>query len=289
MIYFCADDYGISKISNSRIENCLENGVLNQISVLPNGDISELKERLFDKNVRLSLHLNLVEGHPLSKREEIGLLVSKDGSFKHSFIGLFFNSIFGKRKELEKQLYSEIKKQVVFWKNTIGNERPIFIDSHQHTHMIPLIFKTLLRVIEDEGLKVENIRIPAEPLAPFILTPSLYFKYKPSGLIKQWLLKFLNLFNKRKLKASKIPSTLFLGIVFSGNLVEDRIKKILPLYQKKAQKQGRDIEMAFHPGFLEKGESETYGCRLGFEKFYLSFWRKKEYDTLINFKQMKEG
>lgn len=288
-MYFCADDYGISKISNSRIENCLENGVLNQISVLPNGEIGELKERLFDKNVRLSLHLNLVEGRPLSKREEISLLVAENGFFKYSFIGIFLHSILGKRKELEKQLYTEIKKQIVFWKNTIGNERPVFIDSHQHTHMIPLVFKTLMRVINDEGLTVENIRIPAEPLAPFILTPSLYFKYKPSGLIKQWLLKFLNIFNQRELRKAKIPSTLFLGIVFSGCLTEDKLKKILPLYQKKAQRLNKDIELAFHPGYLENGENETFRCRTGFEKFYFSNWRKKEYDTLINFKQMKEG
>ena len=86
-----------------------------------------------------------------------------------------------------------------------------------------------------------------------------------------------------KLKKSKIPSTLFLGIIFSGNLTKEKIKKILTKYEKKAEKQGKDIEIAFHPGFLEKGESETYGCRTDFEKFYLSTWRKIEYDTLINF------
>ena len=30
MIYFCADDYGVSDYANSRIENCLEKGVLNK-------------------------------------------------------------------------------------------------------------------------------------------------------------------------------------------------------------------------------------------------------------------
>ena len=36
MIYFCADDDGISKTSNERIEYCLKNGALNKVSVLPN-------------------------------------------------------------------------------------------------------------------------------------------------------------------------------------------------------------------------------------------------------------
>ena len=66
MVYFCADDYGISEGANSRIENCLENGVLNKISVLPNGKVLDFKKRLSDKDAILSLHINLVEGRPLS-------------------------------------------------------------------------------------------------------------------------------------------------------------------------------------------------------------------------------
>ena len=50
MIYFCADDYGVSKNSNSRIEKCIESGVLNKVSVIPNGEISDLKEHLLKKD-----------------------------------------------------------------------------------------------------------------------------------------------------------------------------------------------------------------------------------------------
>ena len=104
MIYFCADDYGISRSSNTRIEECLKKGVLNKISVLPNGDVSDFNERLLGENIKLSLHLNLVEGCPLSKKEEVSLLVTDKGFFKHSFIGLFFLSLFGNRRLLEKPL-----------------------------------------------------------------------------------------------------------------------------------------------------------------------------------------
>ena len=55
MIYFCADDYGISRSSNTRIEECLKKGVLNKISVLPNGDLSDFNERLLSENIKLSL------------------------------------------------------------------------------------------------------------------------------------------------------------------------------------------------------------------------------------------
>ena len=103
MIYFCADDYGVSEQSNNRIEECLKNSVLNKISVLPNGELGEFNN-LIGSDAVLSLHLNLVEGFPLSKQATVSLLTTKQGHFKYSFIGLFFASFLPNRKELEKQI-----------------------------------------------------------------------------------------------------------------------------------------------------------------------------------------
>lgn len=284
MIYFCADDYGISIEGNSRIENCLENGVLNKVSVLPNGEITDFTKRLSGRNATLSLHINLVEGCPLSNPKDIDLLVADNGYFKYSFIGLFFLSLLPKRKDFEKQVYIEIQNQIKFWKMAIGESSSILIDSHQHTHMIPLIFKTLMRVIKDEGLNVECIRIPSEPILPYIFTPSLYLAYNPIGLIKQWLLKTFALANRKELKMSKIQYTYFMGVMFSGKLNEARIKKLLPHYLKLAKKHNKNIEIGFHPGYIKRGERIIDGSRQDFSKFYFSPWRNTEYDTLLNFK-----
>ena len=283
MVYFCADDYGISTYGNSCIENCLENGVLNKVSVLPNGEISDFKQRLSAGNALLSLHINLVEGRPLSCPNDIDLLISESGYFKYSFIGLFFLSISNKRKEFEKQVYKELQSQIKFWKKAMGENISVSIDSHQHTHMIPLIFKTLMRVIEDEGLNVEYMRIPAEPISPYIFTPSLYFEYNPIGLIKQWLLKILAFANRRELAKSKIQSAYFMGIMFSGKLNEARIRKLLPHYLKLAKKHNKNIEIGFHPGYIKDGEKLLDGSRQDFRKFYYSTWRNTEYNTLLNF------
>ena len=131
---------------------------------------------------------------------------------------------------------------------------------------------------------MECLRYPAEPVSPYILTPSLYSSYSPSGLIKQWLLKFLSLFNRKKLKKSKIKTTYFIGVLFSGRVTEEKINKILPRYLNLAKKHGKDVEIGLHPGYLNEGEEVIDGCRTGFKKFYLSPWRKKEYETLINLK-----
>ena len=280
MIYFCADDYGMSQESNRRIENCITDGVLNKVSVLPNGILTDFKERL---PVCMALHINLVEGAPLSDPKAIGSLVSDDGYFRDSFVGLFFRSYSFKRKELEKALYQEIRAQIAFWKKQMGENTPVCLDSHQHTHMIPLVFRVLMQVIREENLKVASLRIPAEPLMPYLLTPSLYLSYGPTGIIRQWLLKILAVVNGPALRRSKIPHPCFMGAMYSGRMTEDRIRKLLPHYLRIAKRRGQDIEIAMHPGYAEQGEELIDGHRPDFEKSYLSSGRKEEFQVLQSF------
>ena len=283
MVYFCADDYGVSEYSNNRIEYCLKNGLLNKVSVLPNGEITDFKQRLSGEGVTLSLHLNLIEGFSMSAPKEVPLLVTVSGQFRYSFIKLFLLSLSPlKRQQLEKQIYSELQKQIKFWVASMGKDTPIFIDSHQHTHMIPLVFKVLMKVIEDEKVNVEYIRIPSEPVLPYIFTPSLYFSYSIKGFLKQWVLKVLSLINTSRLKKSNIQYSYFMGAMFSGRLNEKKIKKLLPRYLKLADKHKRHVEIGFHPGYLQNAETLIDGVRDGFKKFYFSPWRKTEFDTLIN-------
>ena len=62
---------------------------------------------------------------------------------------------------------------------------------------------------------------------------------------------------------------------------------LLPKYLKLAEKQGKDIEAAFHPGFVQDDEVLMDGIRKGFAKFYLSRGRKIEFDALIKLKEYK--
>ena len=75
-----------------------------------------------------------------------------------------------------------------------------------------------------------------------------------------------------------------MGVMFSGNLTLKIIKKLLPSYIKLSEKTGKNIEIAFHPGYLENGEQLISGAKNSFRKFYYSPKRKAEFDTLINLK-----
>ena len=278
MIYFCADDYGLDAISSMHIQQCIEKGGLNKVSVFPNFDLVDLDKILNNNNIRVSLHLNLVEGKCMADADEIDLIADKSGDFKHTFGGLFkLNLSHGKK--LEAQVYKEIKAQILFWKNILPKDTPFCIDSHQHTHMIPAVFKALVKVLSDEKISLEYMRIPVEPLLPYIKTPSLYFTYSGINIIKQWLLKFLWLINKNQARKHIIPTSYFLGILFSGKMDEKRVNKILPKYIKIAQKDGRDIEVLFHPGYMDKDEFKDQN--IAFRDFYLSKNRKTEFDSVV--------
>ena len=280
MIYFCADDYGLNSVSSMRIKRCIDEGALNKVSVFPNFEEVDLQSLVNKKNVRISLHLNLVEGKCMSNSEEIGLLADKNGVFKNTFAGLFKLN-FLKRKKLEDELYKEIKAQVLYWKSILPEGVPFCVDSHQHTHMIPAVFEMLLKVLDDENIALKYMRIPAEPVLPYIKTPSLYLTYSPVNVIKQWLLNFLWLFNKPQAKKHNISVSLFIGILFSGKMNRERVCKILPKYIKTAEKHGKDIEVLFHPGYLDKSEIDFKSKNIVFEKFYLSNNRKTEFDSAM--------
>lgn len=282
MVYICADDYGMTEKSCGRIEECVKNGVLNRISIFPNTSLSDIKERIKYINASLSAHINLVEGKPVSPAENVSLITDKRGYFRYSFIGLLALSLSPERKELERQIYTEISAQLARWSTEIAPGKPLEIDSHQHTHMIPLIFKILMRVIKDKGYDVKYIRIPTEPVLPYIKELSLYKTYSLINTVKQFLLKFFGLINKRALKKSNINSALFMGILFSGNMDEYRVNKILPHYLKLCEKTGRDAELLFHPGYIEKDEELFDTGKQSFNKFYHSPGRKTEYATLKN-------
>lgn len=281
MINMCADDYGLEPVSSRHIQECIDQGLLKRVSVFPNFERIDLNQIRKGKNVQLALHVNLVEGKCLADPAEIGLLADENGSLKHDFIGLFSLSLLHPKK-FKEQIYKEIKAQILFWQSILPEDMPFCIDSHQHTHMIPAIFKTMIEVLREENVTVEHLRISAEPLSPYLRTPSLYFTYSAVNVIKQWLLKFLWQFDKRYINVDELHKSYYMGILFSGNMDEKRIIKILPKYVKLAEKKGKSVDVTFHPGYLDKENADLNNKNVAFKRFYLSDKRKTEFESLIN-------
>lgn len=72
--------------------------------------------------------------------------------------------------------------------------------------------------------------------------------------------------------------------MFSGNMDYGTVKKLLPKYVDYAKKRGHDIEVLFHPGFVETDEQNEIPGNIRFKDFYLSKGRKREYAAVMSLK-----
>ena len=278
MIYISADDFGISREATDNIIKCAVDGCVNKVSVFPNGKFA-YKINELPGNVIICAHINVVEGKATSEYKDVNLLVDGMGNFNNSYFKLMMAGLTPRKKLYEKQLYTEIKSQLDIISD-LTNSKTIYIDSHQHTHMIPFVFRVMMRVIKTCGYDVRYIRIPAEPIWPYIKAFSLYRTYTFANVLKQWLLKFFRLINRKYI--SDTESAEFMGIMFSGNMNSERISKIFPYYAEICRKQKRDVEILFHPGYTSNSTDLTAEQKIKFTKFYMSENRKKEYETVMD-------
>ena len=205
---------------------------------------------------KISVHLNLLEGISLAGAENVPDLVNRDGHFKLSWEKLFFISFLPSRNKFKNQLKKEIELQI----KTVVDAFPelsfkaIRIDSHQHTHMIPVVAKALFEVLDEQGWRAAYIRDAKEPFLVFLKKTSLYKTYRPVNFVKNILLNYCSaLLQKRFRNAGMKPMYLW-GLIMSGHMDEERIRQLLPDMEKKAEHNGRMLEILFHPGQVLREE-----------------------------------
>ncbi len=289
-----ADDYGVSLNGAEDILQCIKEGALDSFSVIPNMScFDKCVERYsqekgkFVKKPLITVHLNIMDGKPLLKAEEVPDLVDEDGFFILTWGKLLFlNYSIGKKKKcVKEQLKKEFLAQIEMVEKSFG-VREIRLDSHQHPHMIPFVFDVLMEICDEKNGKVTFVRVAKEPLLPFILCGSLYLTYNLANLVKNLLLNIYSVGAIKKLRKKGLPYELMWGLVMSGYMDEKRIKKLLLLMQRSTMKKKKKLEILFHPGLmLEKEKTEEYR-KEGFYKFYCSENRLEEKKAVMSLKNL---
>lgn len=276
-IYFHADDYGVSPEQSAKILSCYSQGALNSISVISNvPQLDEclrlLEEKDSEHNIRRVLHLNFVEGQPVAESQEVTMLLDKTGYFSCSFVQLLKWSYFKKgeeRQKLKNQLKTEISAQIAAVTEKYDYHISA-IDSHQHYHMIPIVMEALLEVLDEKALRIEEIRIPADPVMPLLKTPSMWFKVPLINWIKWGILRIHADKNRKLLGQRNMDSPIFFGIFFTCEMKIEVVEALLPQYKKYARKHNRSLELMFHPGNLTAHYELLDGRSKELEAFYMS-------------------
>lgn len=289
MIDIHADDFGESLHASNEIIECLKAGKLDSISILSNMScfqscvkIYRDAEPSFVKKPLLSVHINLVDGKPLSDLDEISDLLDKDGYLCASWEKLFLKSFLPGRGNIKKQIKKEIKAQVRAVQDAFPECASLRIDSHRHTHMIPIVADALFEAIEEEEWNVTYIRDAREPLSPFLKTMSLYKTYKPINFIKNIMLRFCSLLLAPKFRRMGLEPMYLWGLAMSGYMDIMRVDRLLNNMKRVAIRNERTLEILFHPGRVLKSEISEEFNQAESVLFYISNDREIEKETVMN-------
>ena len=292
MIEFHADDYGLFPVQSRHIIDCYYNGALNGISIMPNSPyLKECMDAISDirKNMAVTVHLNFVEGQPLtgSKAKK---LIDKDGNFNIGFVKLLLVSYIPVvrviySKQIRREIRAQLKACAPYMNNGIFR-----IDGHVHYHMLPIVFDALMAEIRLMDIPVSYIRFPKEELSIYRKAYEFIGGIKPINIVKALVINTLVKRNVKKheraLESLKLEKSLFMGIMLSGHMFYNSVNACLPYAEEIAKDKGIEhMELLFHPGDVSE-EDEMFRLTAGSDIDFLSensHNREKEAEALREF------
>lgn len=273
-----ADDFGNTVNITDDIMDCFQ-GSLMSTSIIANGHAFDYAVAQFKrlKNKRLAIHINLLEGRPVAKQEDVKLLVNSDGFFKFSFFKLLL-FYYTSRKEVKEELCEQIGKELIAQFDKVSSVSPggkIYVDSHQHFHMLPFVFKAVLNL--KDRFDIQYIRIPQERFFVDFKIGALK-NYFGLNIVKHLLLNYLSKICRRYLSETGISSPdYFIGVLFTGRMTVSSIKKAL---SKINGEKNTVVEILLHPGGLANDEAHMLSNYPELINYYSSSCRRYEKQVL---------
>lgn len=279
------DDYGYSINTSKDILDCMKKGCLDSISIICNTyAFEESVKMLYDAIPSLpflpliSVHINLPEG-------------------KGNILPLSWGKLFLSSNSIKSELKKEIKSQIdkvneviencieVARKNNISyKQKGLRIDSHIHTHPIPIVWNSLVEVIDEGKYNVEYIRNPKEPIMPFIKNIGL--SYGLVNIIKNRILMLFSRKIDKYCEYHNIEKMYMWGLAMSGHMDFDKIKLIYPDMYEYTKSRGRNLEILFHPGMATRDEYSNEMNKEYFENANLSNNRHIEKETVLKIREI---
>lgn len=287
---FHADDFALTAHSDQDIMTLLESGTLDSISIMPNMSGFPCACALLANGngqfpyPKISVHLNFMEGKSLCAHSEVPHLTDEHGFFRISWGWLLlwnYNPFM--RKHIRRELAAEIERQAhAVIDSGILREQQLRFDSHQHPHMIPLVFDALcdaIRSLSAQGFDTEFIRNARDPLFPYLRSGIFSRGFSPANFVKCLILNFFAHRVSRKLRKMRLDDNCICGVFFSGNMDAVRLKKVLPAFARLVRHRTITAEILFHPGTALAQEFDDEFTKAGFNEFHTSPQRQTEYES----------
>jgi predicted glycoside hydrolase/deacetylase ChbG (UPF0249 family) len=151
-----ADDYGLCESVNRGIIECMDYGIVSDLSFMVHQEEVEAAMKLLKRSGRMStgLHINLTLGNSILGPQSN--LTTSDGSY-YDLRTLVKKIVIGEVSSGD--ILREIQSQMDILMD--NGFRITHIDSHRNIHLFPRIITPLLEVLKNYGLRA-FVRTPAE-------------------------------------------------------------------------------------------------------------------------------
>ena len=213
-----ADDFGMALSVNEAVERAHRDGVLSAASLMvcapASVDAVERAKRL--TNLRVGLHLVLVDGVPVLPASEVPHLVDRKGRFRSDMVGagatMFFNP--AARQELGAEIEAQFRAFVA------TGLRLDHVNAHKHFHLHPTIAGLILKVGACHGARA--IRLPIEPVAT-LKAVEADASYRPERLLNAWA----RLGRAKVRRAGMLAPDQVFGLRWSGHMRAERLEGLI--------------------------------------------------------------
>jgi len=241
-----ADDLGWTEGVNRGIAEAHRKGLVTSTSLLANGRSfnSALLVARTNPELGVGVHLNLSDGQPTAKPEEVGGLLNASGDLGGGPEALLLR-IASRGLELV-----EVERE---WDAQIQKVRnagiaPSHLDGHKHVQMLPGLFEIALRLAKKHGIRAIRVAHEESKLRALLSSGGVQ---KTGVLLKQGVqargLKLLAR-DAREMAdhAGLVATDYFCGIAQTGVLTREGVEKLL-----KNLPEG-STELMCHPGYVDE-------------------------------------
>ncbi|MCU0302477.1 MAG: ChbG/HpnK family deacetylase [Thermoanaerobaculales bacterium] len=283
-VFVHADDMGATPSMTARLCDAWESGLLDSFSVFGDCDhpeaISARLAALPDRPARISVHLNLGEGRPITPAPRVARLVDRAGFFNAEFVGMLSRHLARSTTKERNALLSEVERE---WRAQIENviaivdPRPLTaLDGHIHVHMVPFLFRLAVKLAREYGIpEIRNVR---EPFYVSRRVSDCWSRRFAANCVKREVLVRLSGGNAESSEAAgRTSPDRLLGVLYSGMMSRANIAAGIAA----ARRQGaRRIEVVVHIGRAERSELGRWNGSPNRASFVLSPSRDDEFEEL---------
>jgi hopanoid biosynthesis associated protein HpnK len=245
-----ADDFGLAEEVNEAVEIAHRHGILSAASLMVAGPAAEDAVRRARRlpNLRVGLHVVLLEEKPVLPPAKISGLVDNSGHMRRDLVRLAFELVRSER--LRSQLRAEIAAQFAAYLDT--GLRLDHVDVHKHYHLHPAVGREVIAMARRFGATA--VRVPSEPLGVIRRVEARSFS--AASVAASLALAGCARWLRSQVRGAGLlaPDAVF-GLTWSGEFTADRL---LPLLHHLP---GGVVEIYSHPATQDRFPGSAAGYR----------------------------